>query len=65
MKKDYKNKVLHSEQVKQEEAPAVVCRRECVVPGFGHFLHGQVVTDPRLVEKFWNHPNFVNQQEDK
>jgi hypothetical protein len=66
MKKHYSNKELHSELQKEptEVKPkTLVCIRECVAPGYGHWKAGEEVTAPDLVERFASNPNFVNKED--
>lgn len=39
-----------------------ICIRECDMPFVGSFKAGQVVTDPQLLEKIGDNPNFVTRE---
>lgn len=43
----------------------LVCIRECEAPGIGHWNVGDVITDPDLVERFKDNPNFRDTKEEK
>ena len=69
MKKNYKNKELHSEEIKEEiplvpEASGYRCIRECEMPGTGHWKVGDKIFDPGLVKLVKDNPNFEKIEEE-
>lgn len=69
MKKNYSNKELKAEDTKEEgttppvkQGRKLICIRECVVPDFGHWISGDVIDDPRKVERLSSNPNFAEME---
>jgi hypothetical protein len=57
MKLKYSNKEARGEEPGDRPA-ALVCVAECEAPGYGFWKVGERVTDPALVERFKDNPNF-------
>jgi hypothetical protein len=57
MKLRYSNKQAKSDDGDDQPA-ALVCVAECEAPGYGFWRVGDRVTDPALIERFKDNPNF-------
>ncbi len=59
MKKNYPNKMMGEAPVSK-----LICRRECMVPGFGTYTPGQPVEDPNLIAYIQTHITAAGEHPD-
>lgn len=57
MQKKQKSKEMSGE-ASDPKGKKLICIKECVAPGYGHFKGGDVITDPALVDRFSDNPHF-------
>lgn len=61
--KNIKNKDISSVHTKankeEEQTPhSVQCLRECEIPFVGYWKGGEIITDPHIIKKIGDNPNF-------
>jgi hypothetical protein len=62
--KKYSDKMMHPIDKAVEET--LMCQRECEAPGIGSWKPGEKISDPELVKRFRDNPNFkVTTREEK
>lgn len=60
MKKNYENKEVNSEKVFTK---VLVCKKETVMPGVGHWKEGDIISDQEKIIAIADNPNFEVQKE--